>query len=185
METRQWSSEVAGSPDRAAEIIDGNAIAAAVRAQVVAVVGFAREKGRAPGLAMILKGDDPHVGDLSLDEDQSVRRGCNREFHQVPPTDTQRCDALELINSLNGDDRVNGIPCQLPMLLRKEIGVQLEGRHALEPDVRLSGKPVDQLLREANAAVTQRHRQMRGRHRGGGQRSEYAGGRAMANRRSR
>ena len=44
----------------AAQIIDGKAVAARVRAEVAEeVAAFTAEHGRAPGLATILVGDDP------------------------------------------------------------------------------------------------------------------------------
>src|SRR3954449_6356216 len=51
----------------AAQVIDGKAVAARVRAEVAqGVEAFVAERGRPPGLATVLIGDDPGLQDLIL-----------------------------------------------------------------------------------------------------------------------
>ncbi|RXS44061.1 bifunctional methylenetetrahydrofolate dehydrogenase/methenyltetrahydrofolate cyclohydrolase FolD [Idiomarina sp. 29L] len=99
-----------------AQIIDGKAIASAVRQSVKQQVQERLESGlRAPGLAVVLVGADPasevYVG--------NKRRACEevgfRSFaYDLPATASQ--EKLEaLIDQLNNDDEVDGILVQLPL----------------------------------------------------------------------
>jgi methylenetetrahydrofolate dehydrogenase (NADP+)/methenyltetrahydrofolate cyclohydrolase len=94
-------------------IIDGRAIAAAVRDDVTADVR--RFGSGAPGLATILIGDDP----ASAVYVASKRKACAevgiQSFHHHLPADTLRAEVLALIDRLNDDHAVSGILCQLPV----------------------------------------------------------------------
>jgi len=97
-------------------IIDGRAIAAALRARVAdEVAQFRSERGRAPGLATVLVGDDP----ASAVYVASKRRACGEvgieSFHHELPADISREQLLDLVGGLNIDERVSGILCQLPL----------------------------------------------------------------------
>ncbi len=96
----------------AARIIDGKALAERVRARVKAEVA---QLPSAPGLATILVGDDPasHVYVRKKRED-SAEVGIE-SFHHEPGGDVSQEDLLALIESLNADDRVDGILLQLPL----------------------------------------------------------------------
>jgi methylenetetrahydrofolate dehydrogenase (NADP+) / methenyltetrahydrofolate cyclohydrolase len=100
----------------AAEIIDGKAIAADVRAEVRREVDEYRERfGEVPGLATVLVGDDPaskiYVGGKHR---ASEEVGIRSVAHELP-ADTAEDDLLELVEELNGDDSVNGFIVQLPL----------------------------------------------------------------------
>ncbi len=99
-----------------AKIIDGKAIAQSVRQAVATKVQQRIAKGlRAPGLAVVLVGQDPasqvYVG--------SKRRACeevgfvSRSYDL--PVDTTQADLLALIDQLNADPDVDGILVQLPL----------------------------------------------------------------------
>ncbi|MFD2632474.1 bifunctional methylenetetrahydrofolate dehydrogenase/methenyltetrahydrofolate cyclohydrolase FolD [Idiomarina piscisalsi] len=99
-----------------AQIIDGKAIASAVRQSVKQQVQERLQSGlRAPGLAVVLVGADPasevYVG--------NKRRACEevgfRSFaYDLPATTTQ--EKLEaLIDQLNDDNDIDGILVQLPL----------------------------------------------------------------------
>lgn len=99
-----------------AQIIDGKQIAQSLRSKVAEKVAARTQKGlRAPGLAVILVGEDPasqvYVG--------SKRRACeevgfiSRSYDL--PIDTSSDALLELIDELNEDDTVDGILVQLPL----------------------------------------------------------------------
>ena len=96
----------------AARIIDGKALAERVRARVKAEVA---QLPSAPGLATILVGDDPasHVYVRKKRED-SAEVGIE-SFHHEPGGDVSQEVLLALIESLNADDRVDGILLQLPL----------------------------------------------------------------------
>jgi methylenetetrahydrofolate dehydrogenase (NADP+)/methenyltetrahydrofolate cyclohydrolase len=111
----------------AAQIIDGKAVAARVRAQVATTVAeFVAEHGRAPGLATILVGDDPasaiYVGGK---QKASAEVGIQGFDHRLP-ADAPEDEVIGLIERLNADDEVSGILCQLPVPPHMD-GVKLTG----------------------------------------------------------
>ncbi|MFY8273236.1 bifunctional methylenetetrahydrofolate dehydrogenase/methenyltetrahydrofolate cyclohydrolase FolD [Pseudoalteromonas sp. SSDWG2] len=99
-----------------ANIIDGKAIAKQVRSQVAQRVAQRKEQGlRAPGLAVVLVGQDPasqvYVG--------SKRKACEEvgfvsKSYDLPG-DTSEEQLLELVDQLNADPEVDGILVQLPL----------------------------------------------------------------------
>ena len=99
-----------------AQIIDGKAIAQAVRSQVAERVAERTRAGkRAPGLAVILVGANPasqvYVG--------SKRRACEEvgfisKSYDLP-IDTTEQHLLSLIDELNNDATIDGILVQLPL----------------------------------------------------------------------
>ncbi|MFD1009009.1 MULTISPECIES: bifunctional methylenetetrahydrofolate dehydrogenase/methenyltetrahydrofolate cyclohydrolase FolD [Oceanisphaera] len=99
-----------------AQIIDGKAIAQAVRNQVAEQVAERTRAGkRAPGLAVILVGANPasqvYVG--------SKRRACEEvgfvsKSYDLPKEATEQ-QLLELIDELNQDNTIDGILVQLPL----------------------------------------------------------------------
>jgi methylenetetrahydrofolate dehydrogenase (NADP+)/methenyltetrahydrofolate cyclohydrolase len=100
----------------AAEVIDGKAVAAAVRERVAAEVkAFAEERGRAPALATVLVGEDP-ASEIYI---RNKRRACEEvgigSVHQGLPADTEEEDLLDLVSGLGLDDAVDGILVQLPL----------------------------------------------------------------------
>jgi 5,10-methylene-tetrahydrofolate dehydrogenase/methenyl tetrahydrofolate cyclohydrolase len=96
----------------AAEIIDGNAVAAKVREEVKREV---EGMGRKPGLATILVGDDPASAVyVRMKREDSAEVGIE-SFHHEPGGDVEPGTLAELITSLNTDDRVDGILLQLPL----------------------------------------------------------------------
>ncbi|MDF1535401.1 MAG: bifunctional methylenetetrahydrofolate dehydrogenase/methenyltetrahydrofolate cyclohydrolase FolD [bacterium] len=99
-----------------AKLVDGNLIASKVLAEVaVEAARFNKDHGRAPGLAVVLVGDDPgsavyvrmKIRDCGL---------CGIEsFSHRLPADTTTQELLALVERLNGDDSVDGILVQLPL----------------------------------------------------------------------
>ena len=98
-----------------AEILDGKAASAAVRAQLKEEVASLKEKGITPGLAVIIGGDDP----ASRIYVNNKKKACaevgiySEEF--ALPADTSQEELLALVASLNGRSDINGILCQLPL----------------------------------------------------------------------
>ncbi len=100
----------------AAEIIDGKAVAAAVRARVADEVrAFESEHGRAPALATVLVGEDP-ASEVYI---RNKRRACEEvgidSIHHGLPADTGEEELLDLVVGLGLDDAVDGILVQLPV----------------------------------------------------------------------
>lgn len=96
----------------AARIVDGKALAQRVREGVAAEV---RELATAPGLATILVGEDPASQVyVRMKREDSAEVGIE-SFHHEPGGDVSQADLLALVQSLNADDRVDGILLQLPL----------------------------------------------------------------------
>lgn len=99
-----------------ATIIDGKAIAAAIRAEVADGVRRLAAAGvRPPGLAVVLVGTDPasmvYVGrKLAQTREVGIR-----SFEHRLPAETSEGELLSLIGQLNKDPLVHGILVQLPL----------------------------------------------------------------------
>jgi methylenetetrahydrofolate dehydrogenase (NADP+) / methenyltetrahydrofolate cyclohydrolase len=99
----------------AAEVIDGKAVAARLRAKVAEdVAAFSAEHGRPPGLATVLIGEDP-ASEVYV---RSKRRLCveagMQDLHRHLPGDVDQASAAALIDELAADPAVSGILLQLP-----------------------------------------------------------------------
>ncbi|SFE42373.1 bifunctional methylenetetrahydrofolate dehydrogenase/methenyltetrahydrofolate cyclohydrolase FolD [Roseivivax sediminis] len=99
-----------------ADIIDGKAFAADVRARVADhVARLSADHGLTPGLAVVLVGEDP--------ASEVYVRNKGRQTHEVGmhsvehrlPVDTSEADLLALVAQLNVDPAIHGILVQLPL----------------------------------------------------------------------
>lgn len=194
-----------------ARIIDGKMIAAELRGQVAAAAAtFLAARGRKPGLAVVLVGDDPasqvYVGSKIK---QSGEAGLASFEHRLPASVSEKA-LLALIAQLNTDEAVDGILVQLPlpqalgdaatrviaaidpakdvdglnpinagrlasglsglvpctplgaMMLIRRVHGSLDGLDAVVVGrSSLVGKPITQLLLQANATVTIAHSKTR------------------------
>lgn len=99
-----------------ARLIDGKAIAAGIRSEIKAQIEARLTRGlRAPGLAVILVGDNP-ASEVYV---RNKRKGCEEAgvhsfAHDLPGT-TSQSELLALIDSLNADPSIDGILVQLPL----------------------------------------------------------------------
>lgn len=99
-----------------ADIIDGKAFAAGLRGRVAALVGPFREAtGRAPGLAVVLVGEDPASQVYVRSKHKATVEAGMESFEHRLPADATQDDLLALVRQLNEDDRVDGILVQLPL----------------------------------------------------------------------
>ena len=97
-------------------IIDGKAISAAIRQELAEKTEqFKKNNGFAPGLAVIIVGEDP----ASKVYVRNKHRACEEigfaSFGYELPADTTEEELIGLVKKLNGDDRVHGILVQLPL----------------------------------------------------------------------
>ena len=99
-----------------ANIIDGKAISAQVRAEIAEnTKKLIAEQGITPGLAVVIVGEDP----ASQVYVRNKRRACTEvgfysEAYELPETTTQ--EELEaLVDRLNADEKIHGILVQLPL----------------------------------------------------------------------
>lgn len=98
-----------------AQIIDGKAVAAAVRNDVKEEVAKLRAKGLVPGLATVLVGARPD----SVSYVTSKRQACSElgieSYHNELPEAITQEDLLAIVKKLSVDPRVHGILVQLPL----------------------------------------------------------------------
>lgn len=99
-----------------ATVIDGRAVSAKVRAEIAErVAAIKAETGRAPGLAVIIVGDDPASKVYVRNKEKGCAEvGFYSQLHELPENTTE-AELMALIDRLNGDGRINGILCQLPL----------------------------------------------------------------------
>ena len=99
-----------------ARLIDGKAAAARLRAEVaVEVARFQAERGRAPGLAVVLVGEDPASAVYVRNKGKATIEAGMQSFEHKLPADTSENELLDLVERLNADPAVDGILVQLPL----------------------------------------------------------------------
>jgi methylenetetrahydrofolate dehydrogenase (NADP+)/methenyltetrahydrofolate cyclohydrolase len=100
----------------AARIIDGKAIAQQVRGEVAqGVERFTAQWGHAPGLHVVLAGDDPGSAVYVRGKEKAaVEVGMKGVVHRLN-ADVSETALLGLIRELNADDTVDGLLVQLPL----------------------------------------------------------------------
>lgn len=119
-----------------AQIIDGKAIAAKIRAELKVSVAELGAKGIVPGLAVVLVGEDPASKVyVSMKEKACADVGIFSDEHKLS-ADTSEQELLGLIASLNADPKIHGILVQLP--LPKQINTE-KVLEAISPDKDVDG----------------------------------------------
>ncbi|MFL5845072.1 MAG: bifunctional methylenetetrahydrofolate dehydrogenase/methenyltetrahydrofolate cyclohydrolase FolD [Solirubrobacteraceae bacterium] len=119
----------------AANVIDGKAVAARVRAEVAdEVEAFSKSHGVVPGLATVLVGDDPASAVYVGNKIKACAEVGMRSFHHPLPADAPQADVEALIEQLNADPAVSGILVQLPVPEGLD-GVHLTGLIRADKDV--------------------------------------------------
>lgn len=120
-----------------AQLIDGKAIAASLRQQIAQRVAERRQRGlRAPGLAVILVGNDPasevYVSHKRKDCEEV---GFMSKAYDLPAS-TSQAELLSLIDSLNDAAEIDGILVQLPLPAHLDASQLLE---RIRPDKDVDG----------------------------------------------
>jgi methylenetetrahydrofolate dehydrogenase (NADP+) / methenyltetrahydrofolate cyclohydrolase len=99
-----------------ARVIDGKAVAAAVRERVkVDVSAYVEEAGRVPALATVLVGDDPASEIYVRNKRRTTEEVGMRSVHHGPEASIRQDELLDLVRGLGEDDEVDGILVQLPL----------------------------------------------------------------------
>ena len=99
-----------------AQIINGKEISATIRAEIKeATAELVARTGVRPGLAVIIVGEDP----ASQVYVRNKKRACDEvgfysESYELPESTTQN-ELNALIDSLNKNEKIHGILCQLPL----------------------------------------------------------------------
>ncbi len=98
-----------------AELINGTAIASAVRADVARDAARLTARGIRPGLAVVLVGDDPasavYVRSKGVATEEAGMRGETVRL----PAETSQADLLTEVDRLNADPGIHGILVQMPL----------------------------------------------------------------------
>ncbi len=120
-----------------AKIIDGKAIAEALRTRIAkAVRTLKNDYALTPGLAVVLVGEDPaskvYVANKAK---QTVEVGMNSWEHKLA-SDTSEADLLKIVENLNTDPSVHGILVQMPLPRQIDSARVL---NAINPDKDVDG----------------------------------------------
>ena len=120
-----------------AEIIDGKAFAAKIRAEVAQeCAAFRAQTGVQPGLAVVLVGNDAasevYVRNKGI---QAKEAGFNSLEYRLP-AETSQAELLAKVAELNADPQVHGILVQLPLPAHLDADAVL---NAIAPDKDVDG----------------------------------------------
>ncbi|MDV3458747.1 bifunctional methylenetetrahydrofolate dehydrogenase/methenyltetrahydrofolate cyclohydrolase FolD [Sphingomonas sp. HF-S4] len=134
-----------------AALIDGKAFAAGLRARIAdKVPAFREATGRAPGLAVVLVGEDPASAVYVRSKGKQTREAGMESFEHKLPADTDQATLLALVDQLNADPAVDGILVQLPLpthldeqevLLRISPDKDVDGFHPVNAGRLATGLP--------------------------------------------
>lgn len=134
-----------------ATIIDGKAVAAKVRSEVAeGVRQFVLRHGRAPGLNVVLAGDDQASAVYVRNKEKAAAEvGITGRVHRLS-AQVSEAELLATVRNLNADDAVDGILVQLPLPgeLRSEVVLDaidprkdVDGFHPENVGALWTGKP--------------------------------------------
>ena len=124
-----------------ADIIDGKAFAATIRAEVARDTALFREKtGIQPGLAVVLVGNDPASEVYVRNKGIQAKEAGFASLEYKLPADTTQEALLAKVAELNADPQVHGILVQLPLPKHLDADAVL---NAITPDKDVDGFPVD------------------------------------------
>lgn len=98
------------------KLINGKEISAAIRAEIrEESAAFVARNGYAPGLAVVLVGEDPASQVYVRNKERACAEvGFYSEVYRLP-AETEQAELNALIDRLNADDRIHGILVQLPL----------------------------------------------------------------------
>jgi methylenetetrahydrofolate dehydrogenase (NADP+)/methenyltetrahydrofolate cyclohydrolase len=109
-------SAAMSEPHSHTRIIDGKSVAAGLRADVAREVAeFTSRHGIAPGLAVVLVGEDPASQVYVRNKGRQTQEAGMASFEYKLPADTSEADLLAKVADLNADPTVHGILVQLPL----------------------------------------------------------------------
>ncbi len=134
-----------------ARILDGKKLAETVRAEVKASVEkFVSAYGRAPGLDVVLVGEDAASVVYTRNKEKASNEvGMRGRLHRLAASATE-AELLGLLATLNADDAVDGILVQLPLppqiqeqkvLDAVSAAKDVDGFHPINAGLLASGRP--------------------------------------------
>jgi methylenetetrahydrofolate dehydrogenase (NADP+)/methenyltetrahydrofolate cyclohydrolase len=98
-----------------ADLIDGRAIAAKVRADVAQRAKKLIARGVTPGLAVVLVGDDPASAVYTSAKAKAAEEAGMYSVNVRLPATTSQADLLSRVDALNADPKIHGILVQMPL----------------------------------------------------------------------
>jgi methylenetetrahydrofolate dehydrogenase (NADP+)/methenyltetrahydrofolate cyclohydrolase len=99
-----------------AKVIDGKAIALALREEIRARVSALRASGRRPpGLAVVIVGEDPASQIYVRNKHLATQGAGMHSVMRVLPATASQQEVLDVVHALNADPAVDGILVQLPV----------------------------------------------------------------------
>ena len=114
------------------QILDGKALAQKIYAELAAQIqSLQAEIGRPPGLAVLMVGDNPASAAYVRNKERACQKIGIASFGKHFPTETSFGELEQAIQSLNQDERVDGILVQLPLPSHLDSVALL---HAIAPD---------------------------------------------------
>jgi len=113
-----------------ANLIDGNAIGATMRAELGGEITKLKKNGITPGLAVVLVGDNP-ASEVYV---RMKGKACDEAglYHETIklPKDTSEADLMALLERLNASPKIHGILVQLPLPMQIDTNRAL---HRIDP----------------------------------------------------
>lgn len=97
------------------KIIDGKQVSAQVKERIRNEVETLKANGVEIGLAVVIVGDDPASKVYVRNKKKACEECGIKSFEYALPAETTEEELLELVNTLNNDDKVDGILVQLPL----------------------------------------------------------------------
>lgn len=120
-----------------ANILDGKALAQRIQAQLCEQVAqLSSTLGRPPGLAVLMVGDNPASAAYVRGKERACTQVGIASFGRHFPAHTSQAELEQMIQSLNQDERVDGILVQLPLPDQLDAVSLL---HQIHPDKDVDG----------------------------------------------
>lgn len=99
-----------------AQLLDGKALAQRIQEELAQQIqALQAENRRLPGLAVLMVGDNPASAAYVRNKERACEKVGIVSFGRQFPTETTQAEVEQAIQSLNQDDRVDGILVQLPL----------------------------------------------------------------------
>ena len=99
-----------------AQLLDGKALAQRIQTQLQEQVQqLVLANGRPPGLAVLMVGDNPASAAYVRGKERACAKVGIASFGRHYPTETSQSELEQMIQTLNQDERVDGILVQLPL----------------------------------------------------------------------
>jgi len=138
------------SAQMSAQLLDGNALSAEIRAGLAVRAAALAARGVTPCLAVILAGEDPASSVYVRNKVNACEKAGVRSLKDVYPADVDPAVVFARISELNADPSVHGILVQLPLPKQFDAQAVLEaidpekdvdGFHAENVGALMQGKP--------------------------------------------